>query len=1197
MGQSAKRWQFWIDRGGTFTDIVGSDPDGVLHTAKLLSDNAAQYSDAAVEGIRRMLAVGPGEPIPADRIESVKMGTTVATNALLERKGIRTALLINRGLGDVLRIGTQQRPRLFDLQIQLPEQVYEKVVEFDGRFSVEGEEIEPLNMDRVRADLESLLADGIRSVAIVSIHGYRYPRHENALATLANELGFEQVSTSHETSQLIKLTNRGDTTVADAYLSPVLRKYVEGVRAALPGVRLLFMQSSGGLVDANRFKGKDAILSGPAGGFVGAARVGCQAGFERIIGFDMGGTSTDVTHFAGEFERRVETEIAGVRICAPMMQIHTVAAGGGSICRFDGSRMRVGPESAGADPGPVCYRRNGPLTVTDCNVMLGRLAPGFFPKIFGPGGDLPIDSDLVGERFKQISTKIGDVSAEHVASGFLKIAVENIANAIKKISLARGYDVSRYVLVTFGGAGGQHACAVADALRMDRVFIHRLAGVLSAYGIGLAELRVLRESSVERILAPSGIEEAGRLLHELENQARAELVAQGGAVDAVIRKFNIRYDGTNTPLPVDIAPIEEMKNAFYDAHRARFGFIMDTRAERRLVIDSVSLEALGRNDARSERLDDRVKPVRAEPFTFVNAVFEEARRATPVFKRVSMVIGSRIDGPAIIIDSNATTVVESGWEALVTPGLGLLLSRVAPRPGTFAIGTSVDPVMLELFNNMFMSVAEQMGAALQNSAYSVNIKERLDFSCALFDAEGNLVANAPHVPVHLGSMSDAVRAIIRRQGAEIRPGTVYALNDPFAGGTHLPDLTVVTPMFGHGLKPLFWVANRGHHADIGGLTPGSMPPGSRTIEEEGVLITDFLLVDRGVFREAEFLSLIEGGPYPARNPAQNLGDVRAQVAANERGVRELRSMIDQYGLEVVQAYMGHVRANAAEQVRRVIDRLRPGRFIQKMDFGGEIHVRILVNASARTATIDFTGTSAQSAGNFNAPAAVVQAAVLYVFRTLVNEDIPLNDGCLESLKIIIPPGSLLSPTPPAAVVAGNVETSQAVTNALYGALGVLAAAQGTMNNFTFGNHRHQYYETICGGAGAAQGFAGASAVHTHMTNSRLTDPEVLELRYPVFIDAFSIRHGSGGPGRWPGGDGVIRRIRFREPMTVAILANNRVVAPFGCEGGLAGKTGKTYIARLRGGVEDLGSCGQAEVEPGDVVAIETPGGGGFGAPE
>ena len=911
----------------------------------------------------------------------------------------------------------------------------------------------------------------------------------------------------------------------------------------------------------------------------------------------MGGTSTDVTHFAGEFERRLETEVAGVRICAPMMYIHTVAAGGGSVCRFDGTRLRVGPESAGAVPGPACYRRGGPLTVTDCNVMLGRLPPDFFPKIFGPDGDLPLDVEVVRQRFRELS-EMGQLSAERLASGFLRIAVENVANAIKKISVARGYDVSRYTLVTFGGAGGQHACAVADALGMDGVFIHRFAGVLSAYGMGMAELRVLKDCSLEKFLAPPGLEEAERKLADLETQARAELLAQGSEIEAMIRKFNIRYQGTNTPLAVAAGTVEEMERVFLKAHRARFGFVMDSGG-RPLVIDSVSLEAIGRSDAQASDLQkpaNRVGPEPPEPQARVDALFENQWYSTPVFERSSMEPGSRINGPAIIVEATTTTVVELGWRAEITSSSHLLLVRAVPRPAKVAVGTLVDPMLLELFNNVFMSVAEQMGAVLQNSAYSVNIKERLDFSCALFDGDGRLVANAPHVPVHLGSMGEAVRAIIRRRGAKIQRGDVYALNDPFAGGTHLPDVTVVTPIFGRWTRPVFWVASRGHHADIGGSTPGSMPPESRTIEEEGVMITDFLLVERGVFREAEFVTLLGSGRYPARNPAQNLGDIRAQIAANEKGGRELNSMIDHFGFEVVQAYMGHVRANAAEQVRRVIDRLKPGRFIQKMDFGGEIHVQVAVDADARTATIDFTGTSPQCTANFNAPSSIVQAAVLYVFRTLVNEDIPLNDGCLEALKIVIPPGSFLAPRAPAAVVAGNVETSQAVTNALYGALGVLAAAQGTMNNLTFGNHRYQYYETICGGAGAGPGFAGASAVHTHMTNSRLTDPEVLELRYPVLIDAFQIRRGSGGHGFWSGGDGVIRRIRFREPMVVAVLANNRVIAPFGLEGGKPGKVGKTYIQRSDGGTESLGSCGQRDVRPGDAIIVETPGGGGFGAP-
>ena len=1234
MPAHSDRWQFWIDRGGTFTDIVACAPDGRMLSSKLLSENPEQYPDATVEGIRRMLDLRPGEPIPAEKISSVKLGTTVATNALLERKGERTVLVITRGLADVLTIGTQQRPRLFDLKIVLPEPLYEKVVEIEGRFSAEGEELEPLNLIAVRDTLKQVLADGIRAAAIICLHGYRYPQHEQAVAGLARELGFAQVSTSHETSQLINLVNRGDTTVVDAYLSPVLRRYVDGLREALPGIPLFFMQSNGGLVDAARFQGKNSILSGPAGGVVGAAKVAARAGINRVIGFDMGGTSTDVTHFAGEFERRFETEVAGLRICVPMMHIHTVAAGGGSICWFDGGRLRVGPESAGANPGPKAYRRNGPLTVTDCNVMLGRLPPDFFPKIFGPNGDLPLDSERVGEGFRELGAEVGarsgnSLGPEELASGFLRIAVENMANAIKKISVARGYDVTKYTLVTFGGAGGQHACAVADALRMDRVLIHPLAGVLSAYGIGLAELRALRESSVELALSPEGLTEAERTLATLEDDARLELRLQESETEKVIRKFHLRYRGTNTALAVEPGSVASMTEAFQAAHRSRFGFTMDPN-ERGLVVAAVSVEAIGRTSASSVEPDELplvqvlwsaaslARPSSSQPApslrsSLPNAVaqtnvrFGESWQSTPVFNRETLAAGSKIVGPALVIERTTITVIEPGWQGEITGELDLVLTRTMPRPVRIAIGTEADPVLLEVFNNLFMSIAEQMGVVLQNAAYSVNIKERLDFSCALFDAEGRLVANAPHIPVHLGSMGGAVRSIIHRRGDQVRAGNVFALNDPFAGGTHLPDITVVTPVFPEyrprqrgalqeisGERPAFWVASRGHHADVGGITPGSMPPDSKTIDEEGIRITDFLLVEEGHFRERELTELLSRGCYPARNIPQNIGDLHAQIAANEKGGRELKGLVEQFGLEAVQAYMDHVRANAAEQVRRVIDRLKPGHFLQRMDSGAEIHVRIDVDPEARRATIDFSGTSSQRADNFNAPTAIVNAVVLYVFRTLIKEEIPLNDGCLDALKILVPKGSMLAPEPPAAVVAGNVETSQAMANALYGALGVIAAGQGTMNNLTFGNDRYQYYETIGGGAGAGPDFPGASAVHTHMTNTRLTDPEVLELGYPVVLEAFQIRKKSGGDGRWRGGDGIVRRLRFREPMKVVILANHRVVAPFGLEGGNSGEVGKTSILRKDGSIEVLGSCDQREVAAGDAIVVETPGGGGWG---
>jgi 5-oxoprolinase (ATP-hydrolysing) len=1240
MPHSLGRWQFWIDRGGTFTDIVGCAPDDRILSAKLLSDNPEHYSDAAVEGIRQMLDLKPGEPIPADRIASIKMGTTAATNALLERKGEPTVLVITRGLADVLRIGTQQRPKLFDLRIVLPEPLYESVVEVGGRFSAEGEELEPLDLIAVRDSLKQVRARGVRAAAVVCLHGYRYPQHENAIAEVATQLGFSQVSTSHETSHLINLVNRGDTTVVDAYLSPVLRRYVDSLRQALPGIPLFFMQSNGGLVDAARFQGKNSILSGPAGGIVGAAKAATRAGTNRIIGFDMGGTSTDVTHYAGEFERRFETEVAGVRICVPMMHIHTVAAGGGSICSFDGGRLRVGPESAGANPGPAAYRRGGPLTVTDCNVLLGRLPPDFFPKIFGSSGDLPLDTRRVNERFRELAAQIASSSQksltpEELASGFLRIAVDNMANAIKKISVARGYDVTGYTLVTFGGAGGQHACAVADALRMERVLIHPFAGVLSAYGIGLAELRALRESSVELPLTLEGTTKAQRTLSDLEQEVREELQLQHSETEKVLRKFHLRYRGANTTLPVQAGSISEMIEAFQAGHRSRFGFAMNPE-ERGLVIAAVSVEAIGRDElpssSASAGLRRQAQPavtavsrgapkrndggplIREEsgssldadrprmsgssslplPVGQTNVMFSGNWESTPIFDRETLSIGSVITGPALIIEPTTVTVIEPGWRGEITEEEDLVLSRTTPRAVRLMIDTDPDPILLEVFNNVFMSIAEQMGAVLQNAAYSVNIKERLDFSCALFDAQGRLVANAPHIPVHLGSMGGAVRAIIERRGGTVRAGDVFALNDPFAGGTHLPDITVATPVFTSGRQPTFWVASRGHHADIGGITPGSMPPASTTIDEEGIRITDFLLVEQGRFRQSELVELLSSGRYPARNIPQNIGDLHAQIAANEKGARELAGLVEQFGLEGVQAYMGHVRSNAAEQARRVIDRLKPGHFIQRMDSGAEVHVRIDIDARARRAKIDFTGTSAQTTDNFNAPSAIVSAAVLYVFRTLIREEIPLNDGCLDALEIVVPEGSMLAPAPPAAVVAGNVETSQAIANALYGALGVLAASQGTMNNLTFGNDRYQYYETICGGAGAGSGFAGASAVHTHMTNTRLTDPEVLELRYPVVLEGFEIRRGSGGHGHWCGGDGVVRKLRFREPMNVAILANHRSVPPFGLEGGEPGQVGLTSILRTDGRVEVLQSCDQCSVGAGDTIIVETPGGGGYG---
>jgi len=1200
---AAERWQFWVDRGGTFTDVVARRPDGSLVSHKLLSENPGQYRDAALQGIRELLDVPPGAPIPAAAIRAVKMGTTVATNALLERKGERTLLVITGGFADALRIGYQNRPHIFSRKIELPELLYERVVEADERVSASGEILQPLEAARLQRDLQVAFDGGIRSVAIVFLHGYRYTEHERRAAEIAAEVGFSQISVSHQVSPLMKLVSRGDTTVVDAYLSPILRRYVDQIASELGAARLMFMQSNGGLTDARLFQGKDSILSGPAGGIVGAVRTAAMGGVRKIITFDMGGTSTDVAHYDGTYERTFETLVAGVRMRAPMMQIHTVAAGGGSILHFDGARYRVGPDSAGADPGPACYRRGGPLAVTDCNVMLGRIVPDFFPRVFGPTGDAPLDADVVGNRFAALADEIGAATGdqprpEEVAHGFRMIAVQNMANAIKKISTQRGYDVTEYTLCCFGGAGGQHACDIADTLGMTRIFLHPLAGVLSAYGMGLADIRALREQAVEKRLDDPLLTDLARELQVLADDAMAEMRTQDVAPERIqtLRKVHLRYEGTDSALVVDFAGQAAMVAAFEDAHRQRYGFIM---AEKALLVEAISVEVVGATDAAEDpvlTVVDRQGPL--VPTAHVQMYAHDEWQDTPVYVRDSLRPGDEIDGPSIVIEPTSTTVLEPGWRARLSERDHLVLNRVVPLERTRAVGTTVDPVMLEIFNNLFMSIAEQMGSTLENTAYSVNIKERLDFSCALFDPAGDLVANAPHMPVHLGSMSESVRAVIRARAGTMAPGDVYVLNAPYNGGTHLPDVTVITPVFDDpGAHILFFVGSRGHHADIGGITPGSMPPDSHTVDEEGVLIDNVTLVERGRFCEQEIRDLLASGPYPVRNVEQNIADLKAQIAANEKGVQELRRMVEHFGLDVVHAYMRHVQDNAEEQVRRVLDRLGNGRFVYPLDGGAQVAVTVTVDRQARSATIDFTGSSAQLPDNFNAPSAVCRAAVLYVFRTLVDDEIPMNEGVLKPLNIFIPEGSMLNPRYPAAVVAGNVETSQIITDTLYGALGVMAASQGTMNNFTFGNDRYQYYETICGGAGAGPDFDGTDAVHTHMTNSRLTDPEVLEWRYPVLVESFEIRRGSGGKGRQHGGDGTRRRIRFREAMTAAILASHRKVPPFGIAGGAPGSLGRNWVEHPGGRVTELSGTDSIDVAPGDVFVIESPGGGGYGAPE
>ena len=1199
-------WQFWVDRGGTFTDIVAKSPEGRLVSHKLLSENPGRYEDAAVQGIRDILGLAPGAAIPPDTIEHVKMGTTVATNALLERKGERTVFVTTRGLGDALRIGYQNRPRLFDLHIVLPGLLYERVIEVDERVDARGEVLRPVDEDRVRDDLQSAFDTGIRSVAVAFIHGYRYTAHELKVGEICRQVGFTQVSLSHEVSPLVKLVSRGDTTVVDAYLSPILRRYVEQVAGELGvvdgrGPRLMFMQSNGGLTDARRFQGKDAIFSGPAGGVVGMTRTAAMSGFHRLIGFDMGGTSTDVSHYDGEYERSFETLVAGVRMRAPMMHIHTVAAGGGSILRFDGARFRVGPESAGANPGPACYRRGGPLTVTDCNVMLGKIQPDYFPAIFGSSGNERLDRETVMRMFSDMAERVSSVqgktvNAEDVAEGFLRIAVENMANAIKKISLQRGYDVTGYTLNCFGSAAGQHACLVADSLGMESIFLHPLAGVLSAYGMGLAEIRVLREGQVSVDFIEESVEEEVEAYSQSLVDSACRAVQEQGVEEkdiSVVCKVLIRYQGTDTSLPVDIGSAAQMLSDFEEAHRRRFGFVA---RERGLVVEALSVEAIGATEA-------DIDPEVASPASREPPISQDRVRMysggewhdIPLYGRDELEAGQTVTGPAIIIETTGTIVVEEGWRGEINSRNHLVLQRYIGRKDSDAVGTAADPIMLEVFNNLFMSVAEQMGVTLQNTAYSVNIKERLDFSCALFNAEGNLVANAPHIPVHLGSMGESVRSVINTNEGNIRPGNVYALNAPYAGGTHLPDVTVITPAFDEkGENILFYLASRGHHADIGGRTPGSAPPDSAHIDEEGILIDNFLLVGNGQLREKELRELLGSGKYPCRNTDQNLADLSAQIAANETGVVELRKMVRHYGIEVVSAYMKHVQDNAEESVRRVIEVLQDGEFEYPMDEGSVIKVKISVDRDRRVATLDFSGTSRQNPTNYNAPTAVCKAAILYVFRTLVDDDIPLNEGCLKPIKLVLPQRSMITPEYPAAVMAGNIEVSQAMTNALYGALGVMAASQGTMNNIFYGNDRYQNYDTVCGGTGAGPDHPGASAVHSHMTNTRMTDPEVLESRFPVRLEEFSIRQDSGGAGRYQGGNGVVRKLCFLEPMTATVLSSHRVVPPFGLAGGEPGRCGNNYVKRSDGEVVRLKGDDEVEMYAGDQFVMETPGGGGYG---
>jgi 5-oxoprolinase (ATP-hydrolysing) len=1203
-------WKFWIDRGGTFTDVVACDPRGNLHSHKLLSENQQQYPDAAIAGIRHILSLSSSAAIPAGQIDSVRMGTTVATNALLERKGTPTVLAITKGFADALRIGGQNRPDIFALNIRLPDRLYSHVIEIPERITASGKIEKTLDKDSCLDALNAAYQGGFRSIAIVLMHGYHFPQHEQTIAELAAQCGFEQISLSSESSPLPRLISRGDTTVADAYLSPVLHRYVKQVQNELGEIPLLFMQSTGGLCHARSFRGKDAILSGPAGGVVGGVETARRAGFDRLIGFDMGGTSTDVWHYAGDYEHQSEQVISGVRLRTPMMRINTVAAGGGSILHYSDGRFQVGPDSSGANPGPTCYRRNGPLSLTDCNVLLGKIQPDHFPAVFGSEGNLRLDAEKVTVKFAQFAsqnllTKTGDPDTElkHIAEGFLTIAVENMAQAIRKISVQRGYDISNYTLCVFGGAGGQHACLVADALGIKSIYCHPMAGVLSAYGIGLADVSTVHETAVDQIISMTNQDTLQQHFKRLADQCLEDLKQQGedcASIQTTARLF-LRYPGSDTTLELPFsADADELNKSFTIAHRQQYGY-SDPSSD--IIIESMRVTVSTEAESPAERIfhfaDQAAEP--AETRFFSGGKIHSADR----YSREELPVGHSMTGPAIITENTGTLIVEPGWKAEVLGDMAIFLQRAASRSSTLPKISSLqaDPVLLEIFNRRFMSIAEQMGLVLERTSHSVNIKERMDFSCALFTAKGDLIANAPHIPVHLGSMSDSVRAVIEKYKDDINDGDSFILNNPYQGGTHLPDITVITPVFEQQnnnqdtASLLFYVASRGHHADIGGITPGSMPANSRDITEEGILLDNLRFVKDYRFDEALLTELLAQGEYPARKPEQNIADLRAQLAANHQGISELHKLIEEFGTEMVSNYTAHVLDNAEAIVRDTLGTLSDGQFSCAMDNGAHINVEIKIDHKHRSAIIDFNGTSDQLSSNFNAPAAVCRAAVLYVFRCLVNKDIPLNEGCLRPLEIRIPAHSVINPDFPAAVVAGNVETSQVIVDCLFAALGVLAASQGTMNNFTFGNESYQYYETICGGTGAGPEHNGTSAVQSHMTNSRLTDPEILEQRFPVLLEYFRLRADSGGSGKYHGGNGVERCLRFNQPTQVSILSNRRLTDPFGLAGGNSGNRGENWYIDPEGMKRVLPACSAFDIPAGGSVLIRTPGGGGYGSAE
>jgi 5-oxoprolinase (ATP-hydrolysing) len=1193
-------WQFWIDRGGTFTDVVARDPNGSFITHKLLSENPEKYPDATLQALRDILHIKSNEAIPYDLIQSIRLGTTLATNALLEKTGCATALIITKGFGDALRIGYQNRPDLFALNVKIPEPLYSAVIEVSERYSAKGEELHAIDSKQIYRQLQKIYDQDLRSIAIVLLHSYHFPQHEKIVAEIAKKIGFTQVAVSHQISPHIKLISRGNTTVLDAYVTPLLKNYMGNLQHDLPNTQVLLMQSHGGLATLATFHGKDSLLSGPAGGVIAAIKSCVNAGFDKIISFDMGGTSTDVAHFNGQLERLFEGEVAGHRIQCPMLDIHTIAAGGGSIVSLKQGRYTVGPESAGSNPGPAAYGKGGPLTITDCNVLLGRIQPEFFPHVFGHNGNQSVDTTIVEKKMHDLVMQVNRVTqdqrtAETIAIGFLQIAELNMANAIKKISIQRGYDVSQYILCCFGGAAAQHACAVSDLLGIKKIFIHDLAGVFSAYGLGLAEIRVLKEKMIHKILAPSFSHDLQSSFDELAIAADQALNIHDQAFTHLTYEKNIRlkYEGTDLTLTLPFTALDSLQSNFSKIHQQRYGLTMD----KPLIIDAIFLELIAAYPTFSEQKKNSLpyfqKPIAQE---FKSVYFNNSWQTTPFYQLHDLQPGQQVFGPAIIIETNNTIVITPGWQAKVTNQNYLLLERVIPlQPKKIKQPEErADPMLLEIFNSLFSSIAEQMGTTLANTAYSVNIKERLDYSCAIFDTRGLLIANAHHIPVHLGSMSASVQTIIHNN-AIIKPGDVFVLNNPYNGGTHLPDITVISPVFiNGGGTPQFYVASRGHHADIGGISPGSMPPLSTHIDEEGVLIDNFKLVDQGRFREQELLKLFTSHTYPPRNPQQNIADLQAQIAANQKGILELQTVVSRYGLHFTKTYVQHMFNNAEQCVRNLVHKLHNGHFSYRLDNGCKITVAIQVDKCHKNITIDFTGTSGVQNNNFNAPIAVCRATILYVFRTLIAENIPLNEGVMQPIHIIFPDDCMLNPQFPAAIAAGNVETSQCIVDTLYGALGIMAAAQGTMNNFTFGNDQYQYYETLCGGSGAGPGFHGTDAVHTHMTNTRLTDPEVLEQQFPILLECFKIRSGSGGHGHWRGGNGIIRKFRFLTPMTVGILSNRRIIPPYGMAGGQPGKPGKNDVIHANGSKESISSTQLVHLNCNDIFIIATPGGGGYG---